>query len=124
MAAGFRTGALFLLLFTFVCAAAHAQDTESKDEITIITIYVKMQVEPSGCMECLDSLSEKIRRMDGADNIKLYKDRFMLTFMVPSCKVMGEDTLRNIISGSRLEPLSVEYNKEEIDIDPVQGPLF
>ncbi len=114
----YRTNSLFLLLvlltlFGPMPSISNAQDTESKDDPTYIIVYIRLQVEPSPCGNCYDSLSTKIKRIPGTKAVRMDIPKSIVQFQMHSSQLVNEVYLKRLVEESALVPIEVLFEKEE-----------
>ena len=106
--------AVFLFFsFLIFILNVNGQDSEIKDEITVITIYVKLKMDSVPCKACFDTLEKKLKETDGVQHVKVMLSKYQITFSCPSTKVPSEDYLSILADKAGFFPVRIQYEKEE-----------
>ena len=114
---------LFVLLFELLLIqTASAQETNVKDETTIIKIYIRLNYQDSMCTGCTDKLKVKLQAIKGSWNVKVFPVKKVITFYMYSSQVISEKELDELIKKAGLIPIRIEYLKEEPE-DETDEPL-
>lgn len=108
---------LSIIFISVFISGVLAQDTEHKDEKTIITVYIKLKMERTPCHSCFDSLKERLNELDGVKNIKVFLGTSQVRFHVLSDKVPSEEILISISEKTGLNPIRILFEKEEPETD-------
>ncbi len=101
-----------------------SQDTESKDAVTVITIYSKIKVEGMGCTSCFDSLAARIERTPYVSRMKKYYEQASITFCMPSDKSLNKNVVNKMVQSAGLLLKEIEFSKVEIEVEPDVDKVF
>ena len=72
------------------------------------------------CLPCFDSLETAIKQTEYVDNVKRIEEKAMITFSIPSSKIINEDRLKKMVKAAGLQPIKIEFLKEQQDDHPVE----
>lgn len=104
---------LTAVLLIFHVVSGFAQDTESKDEITVIRVYVRIDFfnafHPAGRERLLAALEKE----PGICEVRMLPVRQVLVFYMYSTEMVSEDRLEKLVKNAGYIPVRIEYMKEE-----------